>query len=506
MKPCFQFFLILLGSAGLGLAQPLGTSFTFQGRLDADGKPADGVFDLSLSLYDVAAGGTPVAAPVDLPAESIVGGLFSADLDFGGQELFDGTAYWLEISVTKDGVASVVPDRIPIRPTPYSIHARNAASVTDGAVGSDALANGAVTRAKVSARAIGTEHISVPSPPAAGQMLTFDGENLAWATPADGGGGAGPAPWILSGPQPYLTWLDTLTNRGASISSADGSLYFRVPRPDGSVVTAGYVDHNGMVTRGRLSVEADDPVITWDDQGVRSHISSASGSLYFRLPRPDGSLTTAAFVDHQGVVTNGRFFAQGDVTASRLVLRADPDSPNNAAVLCFDAGVTNFVPYNKATNRALNLVVNDATARTLTILGGADLAEPFAMSHEGVEPGTVVVIDENNPGKLRRSLHPYDKKVAGIVSGADGIQPGISMIQEDQLEAGKNVALCGRVYVKANADGGPILPGDMLTTSDTPGEAMKAADLERAQGAILGKAMSALGGGSGTVLVLVTLQ
>jgi hypothetical protein len=128
------------------------------------------------------------------------------------------------------------------------------------------------------------------------------------------------------------------------------------------------------------------------------------------------------------------------------------------------------------------------------------------MSQHDVPPGAVVVIDERHPGKLRLSQDAYDRKVAGIVSGAGGIQPGISMIQEDMLEAGKNVALSGRVHVNANTSGGPIAPGDLLTTSDIPGEAMKASDSARAQGAILGKAMTGLRDDSGTVLVLVTLQ
>jgi hypothetical protein len=74
------------------------------------------------------------------------------------------------------------------------------------------------------------------------------------------------------------------------------------------------------------------------------------------------------------------------------------------------------------------------------------------------------------------------------------------------LEGGQNVALSGRVYVLADAGTGPIKPGDLLTTSDTPGHAMKVADQSKAQGAILGKAMSGLKEGRGLVLVLVTLQ
>jgi hypothetical protein len=149
---------------------------------------------------------------------------------------------------------------------------------------------------------------------------------------------------------------------------------------------------------------------------------------------------------------------------------------------------------------------NNVSVCSLTIRGGCDLAEPFPMKEEQIDKGSVVVIDKESPGRLRRSTHAYDKRVAGIVSGANGISPGIALTQEGVLDQGQNVALTGRVYVKADASFGEIEPGDLLTTSDTPGHAMKVNDHARSQGAILGKAMSALKDGQGMVLVLVTLQ
>ena len=78
--------------------------------------------------------------------------------------------------------------------------------------------------------------------------------------------------------------------------------------------------------------------------------------------------------------------------------------------------------------------------------------------------------------------------------------------QEGVFDDGRNVALSGRVYVKADATQGSIRPGDLLTTSERAGHAMKVTDPTRSQGAILGKAMSALTDGTGLVLVLVSLQ
>jgi hypothetical protein len=148
----------------------------------------------------------------------------------------------------------------------------------------------------------------------------------------------------------------------------------------------------------------------------------------------------------------------------------------------------------------------NVSVKSLTIRGGADLAEPFPIKEETLEKGSVVVIDDEHPGRLKRSTHAYDTHVAGVISGANGIHPGISLKQEHVLDSGENVALTGRVYVRADASGGGIKPGDLLTTSSTAGQAMKVTDFTRAQGAILGKAMSALPTGQGMVLVLVTLQ
>ena len=90
--------------------------------------------------------------------------------------------------------------------------------------------------------------------------------------------------------------------------------------------------------------------------------------------------------------------------------------------------------------------------------------------------------------------------------GAGGLQAGMVMAQHGVADGGHPVALTGRVWCWCEASAAPIGPGDLLTTSGTPGHAMKVSDYAKAQGAILGKAMSSLERGRGLVLVLVTLQ
>ncbi len=151
----------------------------------------------------------------------------------------------------------------------------------------------------------------------------------------------------------------------------------------------------------------------------------------------------------------------------------------------------------------------------LKITGGADFAENFDVeeppaSSEAsakIEAGKVLVIDPTRHGKLALSTQAYDRRVAGVISGAGGVKPGMMMGQTGTLADGQHpVALSGRVYCWVDASQGAVEPGDLLTTSSTPGHAMKVTDREKAQGAIIGKAMTGLKEGKGLVLVLVTLQ
>jgi hypothetical protein len=144
----------------------------------------------------------------------------------------------------------------------------------------------------------------------------------------------------------------------------------------------------------------------------------------------------------------------------------------------------------------------------LKITGGSDLAEPFDVSDEmNVEQGMLLCIDSEKTGSLRLSSSEYDRCVAGVVSGAGGVSPGVIMGQRGTVADGEHpVAISGRVYCLADASDTPIRAGDLLTTSGRPGHAMRVSDYQRAQGAVIGKAMSSLDSGQGLVLVLVTLQ
>jgi glyoxylate utilization-related uncharacterized protein len=133
-----------------------------------------------------------------------------------------------------------------------------------------------------------------------------------------------------------------------------------------------------------------------------------------------------------------------------------------------------------------------------TQVPAADVAEYMQVA-SNVKPGTVLVIGKG--GILQPSVKEYDTHVAGIVSTA----PGVSLGTKEAGNPGEAlIAVAGKVPCKVDASNGPIEEGDLLTTSDNPGYAMKATNPQI--GTILGKAMGSLENGTGTIEVLVTLQ
>jgi hypothetical protein len=146
-----------------------------------------------------------------------------------------------------------------------------------------------------------------------------------------------------------------------------------------------------------------------------------------------------------------------------------------------------------------------------TITGGTinskyqDVAE-WVPASEQIPAGTVVVLDPTKSNHVITSTKGYDTRVAGVISA----QPGIVLGQRGNSKV--LVATTGRVRVKVDATGGPIQVGDLLVTSDVPGLAMKSEPLNiggvqlHRPGTLIGKALEPLEKGSGTILVLLSLQ
>ena len=159
-----------------------------------------------------------------------------------------------------------------------------------------------------------------------------------------------------------------------------------------------------------------------------------------------------------------------------------------------------------ADKSAINLDGATGNIRTTgdIFLSGADFAEEFDIAGADAEPGTVMVIDDG--GGLRQSGEAYDKRVAGVISGAGTCRPGIVLNKQDTAGRRATVALVGKVFCKVDARYSSIEVGDLLTTSQTPGHAMKAADPLKALGCLIGKALRPLREGAGLIPILIALQ
>jgi hypothetical protein len=121
----------------------MGSAFTYQGRLADAGVPASGAFDFRFTLWDAAAAGNAVGAPLSLPAVAVAQGLFTTALDFG-PAAFSGQARWLQIEVRPAGggaYATLAP-RQELTPAPHAgfssrtdpanLTALNASNLTSG--------------------------------------------------------------------------------------------------------------------------------------------------------------------------------------------------------------------------------------------------------------------------------------------------------------------------------------------------------------------------------------
>ncbi len=244
------------------------------------------------------------------------------------------------------------------------------------------------------------------------------------------------------------------------------------------------------------SLVNDDIVIEDSDAGLGLY-SDGTGSY--------GSSVSLAELDGDGALENKWSMYRTTGIATRLTFSygSDPNYANHTPILTLRNG--GFVGIGTTFPTAMLEVAGTAKVDVLQIQG-ADVAEKFPVS-EAVEPGMVVAIDPQNPGKLCLSRGVYNRCVAGVISGAGNLPVGAVLGNLPGYEDAPPVALSGRVWVQCDATERAIQPGDLITTAERAGHGMAVWDHSRASGAVLGKAMTSLEAGeTGLVLVLVNLQ
>lgn len=501
---------VCLGLLGLAALNPkLGaqsTAFTYQGLLQQDGRFAGGIYDVTFWLYPSISSDTALASNVVRGVRTDTG-LFSAPVDFGNA-LLTGRDGWMSITIATNGSTQFrqLVSRTRITPAPRALFANVAGAVTNGA--------------------IRVEQFATPGAPVPGQVLAFNGTSLEWQ---NGGGGA--SAWVLNNTNVFYN------NGSVGIGTSTPQARLHVRNGDVLAGAPGqeWIFHTRYQANGDFLhiTDADNGNFQWQ----RGLVVHSNGRVGIGVPNPSKTLSIAGDMeiglnsaDYKhlrigGGNSDGFLYGSFARLADGIHLGYNyyADAAGNNRIIKPDGGTSRLstgygyiglytggvgeVPSKGVTVHTEGNVTVDGnmSVASLTIRGGADLAEPFPMKEE-MEKGSVVVIDEEHAGRLKLSTRAYDTQVAGIVSGANGVNAGIALHQEGVLDQGQNVALTGRVYVKADASYGAIKPGDLLTTSDTAGHAMRVGDGSRAQGAILGKAMTPLSDGTGLVLVLVTLQ
>ena len=178
-KQILTVIALLALSRSIGTAAPLGTAFTYQGRLNYGPNPANGHYDLQLTLYDAVTAGNVLGVPLTTNAVAVTNGFFTLTLDFGS--VFDGNARWLNIAVKTNGGGVFTPltPRQPLAPSPYAIFAPSAgtagtslvatgvapggastASLQDGSVTTAKLADGSVNSAKIANNSVGSADLA----------------------------------------------------------------------------------------------------------------------------------------------------------------------------------------------------------------------------------------------------------------------------------------------------------------------------------------------------------
>lgn len=463
--------LVLLSGSAPFLARPLqaqtvAKQFTYQGYLENNGVPYTGTATFDIYLHSTLTGGTSRDRAVVNSNVQVSKGVFSIVVNFGdtdniGQPVYNGTPMYLEIiAVLPGGSTFNLEPRQLIQPAPVALSMPNV--TTSGANVGIGIVN---PTAKLHVGDSSTNLLALQGSSAFGSYLSLNntspgGEN--WA----------------------------IISTGASNGEGAGKLLIADQSPRVVIDTNGNVGIGTNAPTDRLTVNGNSTVLGMSKTvgGTLRYASDASANpLTFAVSSGSG-------ID---LAANSDMYLHARGARKFILLNSDADAGN--------VGIGTVNPTEK-------LHVNgNIRAKVIIIDGGSDLAESYDVAPAGEakpEPGMVVSIDPEQVGKLRISTAAYDRSVAGIISGADGIAPGLILGQKGTLADGEfPIANAGRVWCYVDADaGGPVVPGDMLTTSPTPGHAMKATDSARTGGAIMGKAMSRLERGRGLVLVLVSLQ
>lgn len=560
------FALCAMPVTGLAVTPRL---INFQGQLtNSAGSPLSGSYSLTLKIYDAAVAGNAVWTETQTVTAS--SGAFSVLLGAVAglnDSHFSDTSRYLGIAVGTDPELS---PRIRLATSPYAFRVQTLDEANGGDIRSNLTLHGNLTIGDASGEdgfinmlngANYTVHIGSSESGDNGGVIKLDNasnQTTVWIDADDPTVGDVGALVKLNDGGTNTIAFDAATTKGGEIAlydvsgdktigiaarggtSGGGRLILADGGGDTTINLNGDATGAGLITvidnsggeaitlSGAYGVVVLDAPTTgsaielWSDQ-----IGSPGAELSMKLAT--GTEMVEILASETGTDGGQMIIRQGD-GVSGIVMDGDEGTAGGGAAYFYTNGGTSSIEIDGHETDGAGAIrlMNAAGTTTITldpefsgdgrvitevlqITGGSDLSEQFEISPcdpaTDVQPGMIVCIDASHQGQLVVSNSPYDRTVAGIISGAGGVKSGMLMSQTGAITNGKYpVALTGRVYCLADATHGAISPGDLLTTSPTPGHAMKAGDPLRAAGAVIGKAMTSLAEGKGLVLVLVTLQ
>lgn len=133
-----------------------------------------------------------------------------------------------------------------------------------------------------------------------------------------------------------------------------------------------------------------------------------------------------------------------------------------------------------------------------------NISELFRVTDEDyISAGDILVAADSGDSVLSRSQKAYSRAVIGVVSG----NPAVVINNSGAEEKVYPVVLCGKAICKVDAREKPILPGDLIVASDTPGCGMKGKiDSFEKIGSVIGKALERADNGITTIEIFVAHQ
>ena len=301
---------------------------------------------------------------------------------------------------------------------------------------------------------------------------------------------------------PVYTGTATLGNSPISVSGSNVGIGTTTP---GALLNVGSYNNSsaayGMVPALFVSTPTPHTVPTFEVRFVSQNPDcSGCTNIAAKLTNNDNTGTSktnyALWIDSNSAANNFAIYAnsgQSFFADSVGIGTTSPQYPLDVAGQIRSSG---------------GIVFPDGSIQSVAYAGctGGDYAESVDVTgdRKKFEPGDILVIDPDHPGKFLKSAEPYSTSVTGIYS----TKPGTVGRRQTTPKSPDEVpmAMLGIVPTRVSAENGPIKPGDLLVTSSRIGYAMKGTDRSRMLGAVVGKALGSLDSGTGVIEVVVTLQ